>query len=1804
MKKSVRKRVRSLLAALLVAIQIFMVLPVVAQADSGIGIDYWVEDSLAKVKWTAVKPEGASSSLDIHAARHDYEAQQLVLRSQNAFTINGVEFSNLTCGENTIDAENFKYNFLDYECTDTGFAGNGTDKFQLYPKKTADKYSGAIVETGDPLSNDSSRAVEANTAQPIFITLYAPVGTPAGTYTGILTVKTTLGDLPVDVSFKVYDATVKPVEDMKFTWYNWVADMGFSFQYSFDTPKLYYGIDRWTPEWWELMDDWTTNMLEHRQNMYQINIPQLLLDGGSTVDEDGTLHLNWSKFDEWLDFLIEKGFRRFGGEHLAFHWNGVDPNAYPGNGCTGILLRNAEGETVFGGYPVLDQDALKNGEVKLSAENEKYFRQFLPQLAEHLYLKKLPDGRRVSDVWLQHVFDEPNYSSNGEGSGKDKWWTLVETVHKYGVVKGPKGETLYQMRVFDADANGMFADKADSLDAWVPENGRLHEAKDFYKQLIERGDDVFGYICVAPGDPHMNRFTYMPVSSVQMLSWYGYQNGLSGILHWAWNVWEYGNGENGSVGRGTEGDSCIVYPDKENKSVKGSLRNEAMRDGLEDYSLFEDVEKRFGRDYAVALSQLGVRESNDYEREPAKVRAARELLLRAASGEKVDLNPGTPDQDIETKPGSVIINDTDPRIEYRNADGEISKGRATAGFWETDPIRDHYGWKAYQNDVTFSCFENYYVEFDFCGTGIEVYGEKNPDQGQFKLEIFDGETCVKTVEDSTKSETTREFIQKLASVEGLEKKQYTARITNLEDKYFTLDALVVLDYEEIADPTQERKINDTDASIRYTGDWGADAMRDTLGIVAMNNDAHYSNKQGAKIEITFTGSDLSLWCEQNSDQGKASVSIDGVRLADIDTYNETRDGANEFVIVKGLPNTRHTAEIVVQENKYFVLDAYSTRGVENAELAALWNALVAAKDCQKDQYTAESWPAFEAAYAAAVGAVQQADADHAAAAAALTAAQAGLVEKSDVTLRPTEITFDLSSHGARDAVVAMELQTGNALQAIMRNGEALTLGTDYTVNGSQVTLKADYLYTLPAGTYTLTFRFTQSKDRTLTVHTIGEHVVVDKTELAGYIFEAGKLDETAYTTESWTAMQKSLDDAEIVYNNEAATPEQVAAAVVALRNAIAALKLKADTVPPVLTIPADFELLVGTKFNKWEGVSAVDNVDGTITRLIQITGADFNVNQTGVYEVVYSITDQAGNNATKTLKVTVTEMTANLQKQALKALCSEYALLREEDYREGWSTFAEALKAAQALCEKDDATLEELTEAREALEAAKAAMVPRDKNDIITRPGDMIIDDHDPRITYQPEVGSAGDQHWLGETNRTQWYDAAYLDTVTYSTTTGDYLEVSFEGTGVSIYGERYRGQGDVELVITDSDGKEVTQDTFNTNAPADRECVVKLYTTQTLPYGSYKLRITNAENKYFTLDALVIHGTDAAPAEYEIVVEDDGHGTAQASKSKAQAGDVITLTARPDTGYHFKTWEVLAGDITIAHNQFTMPSKDVKVKAVFEADSAVCYTLTFHTMGGSAVQAVTAEAGTVIDLRRYVPVRAGYEFAGWYADAACTEKCLTVTLDEDTTVYAKWNKIKRPDPIRPGHGGSVQPSEPVKNPFVDVRPEDYCYEAVLWAVEQEITAGTSAYTFSPDAACTRAQAVTFLWRAEGCPKPAPHTAVSFTDVEEDAYYYEAMLWAVEQGIVHGTSAATFSPDADCDRSQIVTFLWRLAGAPEGANQGGASFADVADDAFYKDAVAWAVEQEITYGLSETAFGPSAQCTRGQIVTFLYRFAG
>ena len=281
-----------------------------------------------------------------------------------------------------------------------------------------------------------------------------------------------------------------------------------------------------------------------------------------------------------------------------------------------------------------------------------------------------------------------------------------------------------------------------------------------------------------------------------------------------------------------------------------------------------------------------------------------------------------------------------------------------------------------------------------------------------------------------------------------------------------------------------------------------------------------------------------------------------------------------------------------------------------------------------------------------------------------------------------------------------------------------------------------------------------------------------------------------------------------------------------------------------------------------------------------------------------------------------------------------------------------------------------------------------------------------------------------------------------------------------------------------------------------------------------------------------VTDGKVKAPQPFHIYYLDDNgnlinaDGISVTMKPETALTNPVVYSLKPGGSMALLSADVKNGTITFTTDgspYYVLGEKDSSSTPSDPGDSPQTggnsYTLTFDTNGGSKIDSVSKTSGAVIDLAGYVPTRTGYVFDGWYSDAKLTNKITSVKLTKNMTVYAKWSEKNG------------------ENPFTDVADDAYYADAVTWAVGKGITSGTTATTFTPNAPCTRAQAVTFLWRSQK--SPAAGTANPFTDVAADAYYNTAVLWAAENGVTGGTTATTFSPDANCTRAQIVTFLYR-----------------------------------------------------------------
>ena len=345
-----------------------------------LGIDTWVESSYVNVFRDFTIEEDDARNANFVTAKNEYESVQIVLRSSKTFTIEDVQFTDLTCGSNTIDKSNLKYNYVEY--VRAVFNSPNVAESSMIRE--------APESFPDALSNEKTVEVEALDAQPIWVTLYVPKTTEAGTYTGKVTVVTNKGNIDVPVNAEVNDVVVPDAgsDESQYDIIFWQMIIGAGFgktyadSHASDIMVKTFGCERWTDEWWKIVGNIADVMKENRLNTLYIPTVQLLLDGGSVRNEDGTWTFNFSKFDEYIQFFLDRGVvNRFMGYMMMT------------GGNTNCIIREADGRSC-------------TGTIKFdSADSDAWFDAYLPALYEHLHEKGW-DTR-----WTQCLRDEPPMDS-------------------------------------------------------------------------------------------------------------------------------------------------------------------------------------------------------------------------------------------------------------------------------------------------------------------------------------------------------------------------------------------------------------------------------------------------------------------------------------------------------------------------------------------------------------------------------------------------------------------------------------------------------------------------------------------------------------------------------------------------------------------------------------------------------------------------------------------------------------------------------------------------------------------------------------------------------------------------------------------------------------------------------------------------------------------------------------------------------------------------------------------------------------------------------------------------------------------------------------------------------------------------------------------------------------------------------------------------------------------------------------------------------------------------------------------------
>lgn len=489
----------------------------------------WCESSLYYAQPDADLENEKEKSFTLSVAGNGYATYQILLRSETPFEIREVCFLELKGVE-------CRYNFQETIEFDKG-------TFQ------------------DPLSNEKQRNVEKDFTQSIWITVNAKENCAAGRQNGIVRILTDQGEFDTGLCLTVYGYSIPSTKEAAFVTEYWMNTVNFWFRYpdknQLDFIKDRYGCEKYSEEWWKVNKAIAENMKENRINVLFVRTHDLLLDGGTTIDEDGRYHFRWELFDSWIDFFIEHAqVKLFAGYHLVVQTEGKD--VY-------MIDKNAQGGYEIVISPIGDE------------KTERWMEQFLTALYEHL------EEKGMKERWYQHIEDEP--------AEAESWRYARDKVRKY----------MPGIKCMDAIDNHQPMKRLQSeMDVWIPRVDIYEKNRAFYDYRSGQGDGRWVYTCCEPHHHnYMNKMMGFPILHNRVIGWACFAMHFSGFLHWGYNFWDPSDIYFGLNRKNIcKGDGYIVYPDAQNFGIKNSIRMISTRDSAQDYELLKmladiDPEKAF-----------------------------------------------------------------------------------------------------------------------------------------------------------------------------------------------------------------------------------------------------------------------------------------------------------------------------------------------------------------------------------------------------------------------------------------------------------------------------------------------------------------------------------------------------------------------------------------------------------------------------------------------------------------------------------------------------------------------------------------------------------------------------------------------------------------------------------------------------------------------------------------------------------------------------------------------------------------------------------------------------------------------------------------------------------------------------------------------------------------------------------------------------------------------------------------------------------------------------------------------------------
>lgn len=1831
MKKIAKRLLCGILAAVLVSGTV-AVTPAHAENAQEEGaaqtaMDVWVQNSADRAFASSTMPDQATQKIELYAARNEYEAAQILVRSSEALHGLTVQATELAKEDGTKLASSNITIYSEYSAPAGGVIGD----VESTPDGS-DQYTDALLPNA-PLD------VADNTTQPYWVRVYVPKGQTPGVYTGSLTVSAGENTVEIPVSVKVYDVTIPDTNQSSFKMINWFSTAGTDFGALESAVPNQYDVDLFDENWWSVMESFARDLAIHRNNVIFMDAEALLMPESTMLPEGdtrtefvtGTDHkmaagrylFDWSNFDRMVDLFLNAGAMQYiylAGNSKVIRGADDQMQLY-------VLEDGGKGKLVRVLKPIYTDQA----EQIVNPEAEEYVTTLFAALRAHMQERY---SELLGSVYVS-ALDEPHVSAQNMASN---WY--------YSTIRKVYPEALSN------EAHDRFTTQMTESTTLCPVLNTYEENKDYYQQQRSEGRELWYYTCIQPQGDYLNRFIPYHLVKTRLIPWYAYQIGASGYLHWGYSYW----GLRDTMNDKQSGDEWLVRPDIQNYDVFTSVRNEAQLDGLEDYELLTQLGAK-DPEAAMQLTDQLIRSATLYTKEGAVATAAHKTLLDLLTGESaepiaVELfrddfangydyawdRDGTAGTHWSVQNGKYVYSGAgtdatamstlhsqtlrDGRIDFTVKLGDVVNGDQSmwAGlcFRKTNAtdtvfqsgytllIRKNGGLLLFRANPWNVLYDGM-LEWD---TQESLQLSVSMDSG--RIRVWNAGTLLIDVTDSYDGAPDCGYISlagtganaefssfRLSSYNGVEAPCVSSAVTR-EQSYqdsFTAEtgswrylgaeiqdgALYFAGSTGIGSATLEGRVF-SECEVSFTCDLSGTQ-------IAANAVDHWAGltlgKETMYGDIWGYGGYLLLLRKTGCVQllSAADGVLASAELAPLEGETQVRvirRAGTVEVYVNGTEQPVLTADAPAYKEGFLSLNAcggdvifdnFAVTGIRQNENSVLLDDFSGDLSNWKKVKEADRIVIHDEKLCTS-GVVAKADAESGAPGQGVSP---DLVY-TERTFQNVRIGFDvrLKDFALTENWAGAYFHSGGT-DGFWRSGGYLVYLTNL---GNLVVYRAGGLAsaTIPTDPMTQTVHLeVELQNGTIRVYV--DYAAEPLIEVQDSTFTSG-----------YFGLCSDYADAEFdnVYYQDLGEVEQ-----------------PEEPEQPVVWDEA-FEDDFGSGVDSWKLVSdaagALSGLNGKLL-LTGISGAD---------PVIATLNGHAYTDFDAETELT-------LPSSGWAALSFGREKWNDSVWSNGYFVYTfydqQAEQAKVELFKANTGVVGSAAVDWTKDDTAKLRVVVSGKTIRIYFAGA-----EEPVITYKDndyqggflglcaymsrgrfdnfKVKKADAQEQPEQPETPVVWDEAFDDDFEENSNDWRVVEASHGSAEIQNGRLGLTGTNDNNPVLVALMGRAYT----------DMDLSVNLMPPSTatgwagIAFGRANWDDTIWSNGYFIYtryleadakaEITLFRANPADKKQVWLDWKEDQPMTLRLLVSGKDMSVFIEGNEEPIITYHDDGYQ--GGFLALCNYMSSNWFDNFSVKTVAEM-----YTVTFDSNGGSEVEQQTVRAGETV-VRPANPTKDGFTFRGWYtADGMLYD--FTAPVTEDFTLFARWIRETLPSETTP-----AKPTEPDKTDadsvlaFIDIPKSHWAYDAVKYVTDNGLFNGMDASHFAPDGKMTRAMLVTVLWRLEG--KPAASAGNNFADVSDGQWYAEAVSWAAAEGVVCGVDATHFAPDSQVTREQIATILWRLAGKPitSGSLSGYPDGDQVSD--FAREAMVWATQVGLFRGDAQGCLNPCSSATRAEVAALIQRY--